>query len=271
LRAARKHRLSHCTATPTGALQGLQFVWKETNYSVDQNGSGPTLAVLNGQVPVAGDTGYMYLPTPAGSNKLYLSRAEFTNQLTTQHRWELFDCLFVSGEHSTNGAVTNTYVAPPTSWQSRVSSYDNLEIWIEVVVSTAGGAGPDLTGSTAIIVDYKDADGVTRATPSFLIPNVDAGMAYQLPLQAGTKGVSELLGYNSSGGTSATAKINVRLMNPLAWQVYPAYPQATSGAMPMDFLQTGLVEIHPSAALYFYTSSSTSARAYENLLEIAEG
>lgn len=271
LRSARKHRLVHLQNTPTGATQGLQCGFKEALASPDQNGVGPALAVLDGMVPVSNSPGYLNLPVPAGSNKLYLSRVEYTSQLTTQHRFEMFDCLFVSGEHSTNGTVTNTYTSPPTSWQSRVPNYDNLEIWIEVCIGTAGVAGPDLTGSTAIVVDYKDADGVTQATPSFLIPNLDAGMAYQLPLQAGTKGVSELLGYNSSGGTSATAKINVRLMNPLAGQSYPALPQATSGAMPMDFLQTGLVEVHPDAALFFYAASSTSARSYEILLELAEG
>lgn len=260
-RAARKHQIRLVDDTPNAAVAGLQTSFKQPPRSLDRT-VGPTYAVPDGFVPVSGSPGYPTLPTVGGGNSLYLIGANYWPTLNTQTRFECFDCLFVSGEHSTNGTVDVTFSSPPTSWQSRVSSYHDLEIWIEV-------QGAALVGSTAVIVDYQDADNVARSTPSFLIPNLNIGMAYQLPLQAGTKGCQGLTGIHISGGSSATAKINVRLMRPLIGWAH--YFEAANVLQSQASIFDALCQVPLDAALFMYARSSTSGRAVELSLDFAEG
>lgn len=227
-------------------------------FDIAGNPGAGTLAVgntANGIVPTPAVNGYPSINAFGGGATGYISRVEFSN--TVAGRLVLYDRVFSAGAYAFNASVVLT--AQP-SYLGRLpgGSYVGLEIWVEQV--TAG------TGNQAVTVVYTDpVNGAGRTTGAVGIgaaPTV--GRMWQLPLQAGDRGVSLIQSVTGSVATVGT--FNIHVMRRLwAGRVIIA-----AGGDNHDFLKTGLGQIFSTSALFLQvTADSTSSGAPELSIEIA--
>jgi hypothetical protein len=238
--AAAKQRVDHYKTASRTTVAGGWF----TDFDLAGNPGAGTLAVgntANGVVPTDATAGYPTIGAFGVGNRGYLSRIAAMNSVICTIR--LFDCVFACGAYAFNA---NTALASQPSFDARVSlnggsaDYTGLELWAEMVTAA--------TGNQAVNVSYYNetgAGGGTRTTGAIGIgaaPTV--GRCWQLPLQAGDKGVSQIR--NVQGSTATVGTFNVRLLRPLA----DIYVDVASKVVVQNWSDTGLPELFADSAIY---------------------
>ena len=201
-----------------------------------------TLAVgntANGLVHTDATAGYPLLKTFGGGNTGYLGRIEFGNSVAGRVR--LYDRLFSCGAYAFNA---NTALASIPSFLGRVPGgaaadcAGCTEIWVEQVTTA--------TGNQAVNVTYTNDAGTgsrtTGATGIGAAPTV--GRMWQLPLQAGDKGVSVIT--NVTGSVASAGTFNVHVMRHLAGTRIPV----AGGLDIQDLLRSGSKQVFETSAIF---------------------
>ena len=159
-----------------------------------------------GVVPTQATAGAPAIPQVSGASYA-LGAVDFGN--TVACRMRLYDMLWKGGAYAFNAATSGN---TPASYSSRVpngTDFTNLEIWVEQVTAA--------TGNQAVSVTYTNEAGTTgRSTGAVGIgaaPTV--GRMWQLPLQAGDKGVQGITGVTGSVASAGT--FNVLVLRPIGW------------------------------------------------------
>lgn len=158
---------------------------------------------------------------------------------------KVWSCTGFSGAVTTAQSVTNF----PTLTRPDANG-TGLEIWIECYTAT---------GATAsnITVQYTNSDNVSgRNTVSTAhITSMPANRMYQVPLQAGDKGVKSIESITLSASTGTAGAFGVSLMRRISSIAMPVVNIGTT----LDFAATGLPIIHNDAALAFIHQGATTS------------
>lgn len=193
----------------------------------------------NGLVPTDAVAGYPLIdPFGAGSNG-FISRLAVKNTVVSVIR--VFDRLFVSGAHAFNA---NQALSAQPSFASRlllndgIANYNGLELWVEQVAAA--------TGNQAVNVTYtNDADVAGRTTGAVGIAAAQtAGRCWQLPLQAGDKGIKQIT--SIAGSVATVGTFNVMILRPLA----DVYIDTANKVVVQSASDLGHPEIFADSALY---------------------
>lgn len=218
-----------------------------TNFDLAGEPGAGTLAIgntANGVVPTDATAGYPTINAFGVSNRGYLSRLALKNSVVGQIR--LFDRVFAAGAYAFNA---NTALAAQPSFATRVSlnggaaSYVGLELWAEMVTAA--------TGNQAVTVTYTNDVGTAgRSTGAVGIgaaPTV--GRCWQLPLQAGDKGVQLIS--NVQGTVATVGTFNVMILRPLA----DIYIGVANELRIQNWADLNLPELFADSALYMLLNS----------------
>lgn len=233
-------------------------------FDIAGNPGAGTLAIgntANGLVHTDATAGYPTINAFGGSAVGYLGRAEFMS--TVACRLSIYDRLFSCGAYAFNA---NTNLASQPSFLGRVpggaaaNCAGCTEIWVEQVTAA--------TGNQAVSVGYtNDAGTAARSTGAVGIgaaPTV--GSMWQLPLQAGDKGVSLIS--NVTGSVATVGTFNVHVLRPLATA---RIPLANHGDV-QDFIRAGLpILFDTSALVVMVNADSTSSGLPEVTFDIVNG
>lgn len=176
-------------------------------WSAAGNPGAGTLAgtsTTTGVVPTQATAGAPAIPQIGGAS-YYLGGIDFGN--TVACRMRLYDLLWKGGAYNFNAAISGQ---TPASYSSRVpggNDYTNLEIWVEQVTAA--------TGNQAVAVTYNNESLSTgRSTGAVGVGAAPiANRMWQLPLQAGDKGVSGITGV--AGSVASAGTFNVLVLRPL--------------------------------------------------------
>lgn len=191
----------------TGAMTTVANGWFNPIAIAGAPGAG-TLAgssTTAGTVPTDATAGHPTISAFGAGNTGRIKRTMFSN--TVAGRIVLFDLLFLAGAYAFNA---NTALTGQPSFASRVpdSDYTGLELWACQVTGA--------TGNQAVTVTYTDdADNLNRSTGAVGIgaaPTV--GRCWQLPFQAGDKGIKQIT--NVAGTVATAGTFNVMILRRLA-------------------------------------------------------
>jgi len=230
-------------------------------FDVAGNPGAGTLAVgntANGIFPANPTVaGYPVLNAFGGGNTGYLSKVDFG--CTVAGRFTLFDRLFSAGAYNYNASVSLT--AQP-SFLSRLplSDYKGLELWVEQVT-------PGTLIQNVTVTYTNDADVPGRTTgPIAVSVAATLGRMWQLPLQAGDKGIKII---ESVTGTVASAgTFNVHIMR----RLWTGRVVSVAGGDNHDLFKTGLPQVFSDMALFLMvTPDSTASGIPELTVEITNG
>lgn len=230
-------------------------------FDVAGNPGGGTLAIgntANGLVHTDATAGYPAINTFGGGNTGYLARLDFGN--TVSCRISLFDRLFVCGAYAFNA---NTALSTQPSFSSRIpggTDYTNLQLWVEQVTAA--------TGNEAVNVTYTNSDGTASRTTGAVgigaAPTL--GRCWQLPLQAGDKGVQLIT--NVAGSVATVGTFNVMILRPL----WTGRVMIANGGDIHGINTVGLPVIYDTSALYaLVAADSTSSGLPRLLIEAVNG
>lgn len=197
----------------------------------------------NGLVHTDAIAGYPSIDAFGAGNKGSISRLALKNSVVCVAR--LFDRVFVSGAHAFNA---NQALSAQPSFASRLSpanNYTGLELWVEQVTAA--------TNNQAVNVTYtNDADVAGRTTGAIGIAAAPtAGRCWQLPLQAGDKGVKLIT--NIAGSVGSAGTFNVMLLRPLA----EIYIDTANKLVVQGPAELGWPEVFADSALYMLLMSPT--------------
>lgn len=243
---------------------GTRTTVANTFYSMFDIAGNPGAGTLgagntaNGLVPTDAVSGYPGINAfDVGANG-YLGRIGFNG--STPARLHVYDRLFVAGAYTFNA---NVNLASQPSFASRVpnTDYKGLEIWVETVTTA--------TGNLAVNVGYTKEDGTTgRSTGAVGVGAAPVvGRCWQLPLQAGDKGVQRIDSVVGSVATAAT--FNVMILRPL-WS--GRVVSAGFGDIHDAFGKVGLPNIYADSALYALVGpDGTSSGTFELNLDVVNG
>lgn len=214
-------------------------------------------STANGVVPTDATAGMPVINAFGGGATGYLGRVEFAS--TVACRIRIYDLLFKCGAYAFNA---NTALGSQPSFAGRVpgTDYSGLEIWAEQVTAA--------TGNQAVTVTYTNEAGTgSRSTGAVGIgaaPTV--GRMWQLPLQAGDKGVQLIT--NVQGTVASAGTFNVLVLRPL-WT--GRVPIANMGDI-HDLAKTGFPQVYTDSALQIMVAAdSTSSGLPELSMLIANG
>lgn len=254
--AANKQRIAMAKTAARTTIAAQPF-------SVFELAGNPGAGVLagasttTGVVPTDATAGCPNVVFSTGSG--YLTRVMYRSTVTSFI--VIYDLLWKAGAYAHNVSTSGN---TPASFLSRIpGGTENdtsgcTEIWVEQV--TAG------TGNQAVNVTYTNNAGTTGRTTGAVgigaAPTV--GRMWQLPLQAGDKGVSGITGV--VGTVASAGTFNVLVLRPL-WSGRVAVAN-DGGLNGIDL--TGMPEVYPDSALYLqiYADSTSSGVPYLNV-EIA--
>lgn len=194
----------------------------------------------NGLVLTDATAGFPVIGAFGGSAVGYLGAIGFSN--TVVCRMRLVDVIFSCGAYNYNSNVT---LASQPSFLGRVpggaaANCVGLEIWAECIVAPTGNLAVNVTYTN----DAGTASRTTGATGIAAAPTV--GRMWQLPLQAGDKGVSLIQNVTCSVATVGASCVNVHVLRPLTPIV--RVPIANSGDV-FDFLKVGMPVMYDTSAI----------------------
>lgn len=241
-----------------------------TMFDIAGNPGAGTLAGTSTANGVAVDdtvTGFPPINTFGGGATGYLTTVDFSSSVAS--RITLTDLLWKAGAYS-YAAGTTAVTATALPARRPNSSYVGLQIWIEV--STAFSTGNAWTVSCTYYNQNGSGDG-TRTTPALAnmaAAALTAGRMYQLPLQAGDTGVSEIKSVVVTNNTTAmtAGAFNVLIVRPL----WSGRVQIANGGDTHGLDKTGMVQVYDTTALYpIFAADSTAIGVPEMQIEIANG
>lgn len=237
------------------------------NFSVFDLAGSPGAGALagtsttTGVVPTDATAGCPVINAFGGGAEGYLARVSYSN--TVAGMLAIYDLLWKGGAYAFNA---NTSGNSPASFLSRIPGGTAAdcagctEIWVETVTAT--------TGNQTWNVTYTNETGTTgRTTGAVGIGAAPiAGRMWQLPLQAGDKGVSGITGV--VGGTATVGTANILVLRPL-WQGRVAIAN-DGGVHGIDM--TGMPLVFADSALYLISRPDSTATGIPNLaLNITNG
>ena len=233
-------------------------VWV-TNFGA--NGSDPSGAVLAGTsttagvVPTDADAGFSVIEAFDSGATGYLSKVEVMG--TVACRYAVFDLLFKAGAYAHN---TNTGLTSQPSFAGRLpgTDYTGLEIWVETVTTTGG--------SLAVEVTYTNEGGTgSRTTAAAVVNGPSQGRCWNLPLQAGDRGVQKIDNVKGTGAFSGT--FNVLVMR----RLFISRPSATNIVDVANIFKTGMPQVFDDSAIYplVRATGNTNTGLLEVDIEIA--
>jgi hypothetical protein len=197
-------------------------------------------SVAAGVVPNDATAGCPAINAFGGGAQGLLANVEFSS--TVPCRLRIYDLIFKAGAYAFNA---NQALAGQPSFLGRVPGGTALdtagvtEIWVEQVTAA--------TGNQAVNVTYTNEAGVAAHTTGAVgigaAPTV--GRCWQLPLQAGDRGVSLIT--NVAGSVATAGTFNVLVLRPL-WT--GRVISANFGDL-HDYLRTGLPRVYEDSALTF--------------------
>jgi hypothetical protein len=258
--AGAKQRCFYGKTTARTSVAARHF----SMFDVAGNPGAGTLAIgntANGVVHTDATAGYPLINAFGVGATGYLGRCEFAN--TVASRITLVDRLFSCGAYAYNAAVT---LASQPSFLGRVpggtasACAGCTEIWVEQVTAA--------TGNQAVNVTYVNDAGVgsrtTGAVGIAAAPTV--GSMWQLPLQAGDKGVSAL---SVITGTVASAgTFNVHVIRRIA----EARIVVANAGDVQDFIRTGMpIVFDTSALMAIVAADSTSTGLPQAVFDVING
>lgn len=191
----------------------------------------------------------------------YLSGVDFGS--TVACRLRVCDLLFKAGAYAFNA---NTALSAQPSFLGRVpggaaiNCAGQTEIWVEQVTAA--------TGNQAVNVTYSNELGAaTQATGAVGIgaaPTV--GSMWQLPLQAGDRGVSRI--NNVAGSVASAGTFNVLVLRPL----WSGRVIAANWGDIHDYLKTRMpIVFHDSALFLMVNADGTSSGVPDVQMTISNG
>lgn len=258
--AATKQRVPwKKTATRTTVASG----WFSL-FDVAGNPGAGTLAgssTTAGVVPTDATAGCPSIFAFGGGNVGHIAGVEFSS--TVACRIRLFDLLFKAGAYAFNA---NTALSGQPSFLGRVpggSASDTAgctEIWVEQVTAA--------TGNQAVNVTYTNELGTASRTTGAVgigaAPTV--GRCWQLPLQAGDRGVSLIT--NVAGSVASAGTFNVLVLRPL----WTGRVIANNAGDLHDYLRTGLPRVFDDSALFALVAADSTSSGLPDLdITIANG
>ena len=230
------------TATRTTVANG----WFSLIDLAGQPGAGVLAGTSTaaGVVPTDATAGYPLINAFGGGASGYLGRVSFGS--TVACRIAVFDRLWVGGAYAFNA---NTAVTAP-SYASRVpgTNYAGLEIWCEQVTAA--------TGNQAVNVTYTNESGVgTRTTGAVGIGAAQTvGRCWQLPLQSGDSGVTEV--DNVQGSVATVGTFNVMVLRRLAEGRVPI----ANGLDRQSVIDVGaLLQVYHDSAFYIMVAADSTS------------
>ncbi|MGL5074249.1 MAG: hypothetical protein ACRDBG_00190 [Waterburya sp.] len=217
-----------------------------------------TLAIgntTNGIVPTDALAGAPLINTFINGSAIgYLSNVEYWNSVAC--KLALYDCVFAAGAYAFNA---NQALTAQPSYLGRIPGGTALdtngvtEIWVENVTAA--------TGNLAVTVTYTNAEGVagrsTGAVGMGGAPTV--GRMWQLPFQAGDRGVSQIT--NIAGTVATVGTFNVLILRPL-WR---ARVKAAGDGDIHDFYRTGGRRLYDTSSLFLVVTADSTATGLPDL------
>lgn len=253
--ASAKQRITLVKTTARTAVAGMPF----SLFDIAGNPGAGVLAVgntVNGIVPAnPGVVGYPVINAFGVGAVGYLTGMEFG--CTVACRMTLFDRVFSCGAYNFNSSQA---LDTQPSFLGRLpdSDYKGLELWVEQVTPA--------TGNQAVTVTYTDSDdNIGRTTGAVGIAAAPTlGRMWQLPLQAGDKGIKKI---ESVTGTVATVgTFNVHIMR----RIWTGRVKSVADGGRHNFIDTGMPKIYADSALFLMVNpDSTSSGVPEIIMEIA--
>ncbi len=213
-----------------------------------------------GVVPTDATAGTPTIDAFGGGSKGYLGGISYGSSVACRIR--ICDLLFKAGAYAFNA---NQALASQPSFLGRVpggtalATAGQTEIWVEQVTAA--------TGNQAVNVTYNDENGASSTTGAVGIgaaPTV--GRMWQLPLEAGDRGVSQI---NNVAGTVASAgTFNVLVLRPLLTLRVPV----ANSAGTKSFLETKAPQIFADSALIaMIAADSTATGIFDLEIELRNG
>lgn len=196
--------------------------------------------------------GSINFPDRAGTKKHLLSLQAMCNTQLGDTTTILYDRLVaVSQSIATTGSKTINSVALP-----RYTDGVGVECWVEIAVQN--------TGSPVLNLESYTSDlGALRSGEDITISSTIRGACFQIPLQAGDKGVVSVESIEVVTAVSGVT-INVLLLKPIAYMgLLDVGPSARSFITETDHLYelTALPRIYDGASLIMMTSNLQTAVA----------
>lgn len=214
-----------------------------------------------GVVPTDATAGCPTINAFGGGAEGYLTNVEFGN--TVACRIRIYDMLFKAGAYAFNA---NQALTGQPSFLGRVpggSAADTAgctEIWVETVTAA--------TGNQTWNVTYTNEGGTgSRTTGAVGVGAAPiVGRCWQLPLQAGDKGVSLIT--NVAGGTGSAGTANILVLRPL----WTGRVIAANWGDLHNYLKTGMPKLFADSALIMLINADSTASGIPDLdLTIANG
>jgi hypothetical protein len=257
--AAKQRTIWKKTATRTTVASG----WFSMFDLAGNPGAG-TLAIGNtaaGVVPTDATAGYPLINAFGGGATGYIGRAVYSS--TVACRIALYDRIFAAGAFAFNA---NTTLAGQPSYLGRIPGgtaadcAGQTELWAEMVTVA--------TGNQAVAVTYTNDLGTAGRTTGAVgigaAPTL--GRCWQLPLQAGDKGVSSI--QTIVGSVATVGTFNVMALRPLG----EARIVAANFQQLVDWLAGGLPQVYADSALYpLINADSTSSGLPDLTIDIVNG
>lgn len=232
------------TARSLGAYHSL---WK-VGGSVSSAFNPPTGA---GSVPDRNTAGALFLPTPTGLEKLYLTYLS----AVSGNGGTLFlgDRLWANS--GLNGTLT-TAQAINGGALSRVTSGVGLQMFLEVYTATG------TTGATAT-VSYTNSDGVAGRTSAVALgTSMVVGQFVPFPLQVGDKGLSitnPIQSLTLSVSTGTAGDFGMTIVKPIC-----EMPMAANNLQSAGPYDLPIVELDPNTCLFPYAQCGVASMALIN-------
>lgn len=237
-----------------------------TRYTVFAAAGNPTAGTLAGSTNpgalLTDATGGMPLLNAfAGGATGYLTRVAYANTVAT--RMELWDKIFAVNVSLTTLATTTMSSNPSITGRiPNGTEYSSVRLFVEITTTVSATA-------TTVQVTYLDQSATSRAaTATSSLSGFVAGRWVEIPLVAGSTGVSGIVSV-TVGGTVATAgAVNVIIVRPL-WT--NRVTVANSGGVD-GIDRTGMPVVFDTSALVLTTvADSTSSGIPDLNIEIANG
>lgn len=253
--ASAKQPLSMVKTTSRTSVAASWF----SVYDVAGNPGAGTLAgssTTTGTVPTDATAGHPTINAFGGGATGYLAQVDFGSSVAC--RIKLFDLLWKGGAYAFNASTSGN---TPTSYASRIpgGDYGDTQIWLEQV--TAG------TLVQNVAVTYVNQAGTTgRSTGTVATAANIVGRCWQLPLQAGDRGVQGVTGV--VGTTASAGTFNILVLRPL----WSGRVRTANDGDTHDLSETCMPEVFADSALMMLVAADSTATGIPELeLVIANG
>ena len=245
--ATQRVRITKTASATTVAAQ-----WSSLLDVAGAPGAG-SLAVGNtttGVVPTDATTGFPGIFNFGSGNSGYLAKVAWGG--TVAARLCVFDRLWHAGSVAMNSLGTTTFSSQPSYLGRPIDGAGvGVEIWLEINAAVSATA-------TTIAVGYTNSDGTsghtTGATPS--LSGYATRRLYQLPLQAGDRGVQKIDSVTVGGTVATTGTFNVIAARTLFDQ---ARVRVANDASMVGWDQTLLPPVFEDSALWLTTAADSTA------------